>query len=148
MVIVGIVVGVVALSLGRDRGPARLRIAAERAQALITAHCRQGAILQGRVVGVHVTPTEYEFLVYQGELWQPLPQSRVEELSSGLEAWVSLDGRRADGTDDELPQPQILCLPSGELTPFQIHFELADDALELTLSGRANGQLEVLQGGR
>ena len=112
VVILAVVVTVVTVTLGRDRGPARLQLAAERAQALITAHCRQNAILQGRLIGVVVDTHEYAFVSQFQDQWLPLNQVRNEVLAPGVSVWVSLDGRRAEVAEDD-----------GEVVPKQLAFD-------------------------
>ena len=143
LVILGVVVGVVALSLGRNTGVERLRAATQRAQALISTHCRQNAILQGQVIGVLVGSDRYQFVSLFDDTWLPIPSAQAEVLHSGTEVWVSLDGRRAEAREHIGEQPQIFCLPTGELTPFSLHFELIDPPLRHSLQGASNGHLEI-----
>jgi general secretion pathway protein H len=143
LVILGVVVGVVALSLGRDRGVGRLRVAAERAQALISTHCRQSAILQGRLIGVAFAEDEYFFTNRWEGQWLPLPEVKSEPLPAGIEVWISQDDRRVEEREDISDPPQILCLPSGELIPFELHFELPEPRHSITLKAASNGDFEL-----
>jgi general secretion pathway protein H len=143
LVILGVVVGVVALSLGRDRGVGRLSVAAQRAQALISTHCRQSAILQGRLIGVAFTADEYFFVNrWEGE-WLRLPGVKTELLPPGIEVWISQDNRRVEEREALNDLPQILCLPSGELIPFELHFELPEPRHSITLKASSNGDFEL-----
>lgn len=147
LVILAVVVGVVALSLGRDTGVERIRTAAQRAQALISTNCRQSAMLQGQVIGVLVGNEQYAFVSLFEDTWLPVPGTKSERLSPGIEVWASLDGRRTEARDQVGERPQILCLPTGELTPFTLHFEIsqAQTALRHSLQGASNGHLEVTE---
>ncbi|GAB4190246.1 MAG: GspH family T2SS minor pseudopilin variant ExeH [Wenzhouxiangellaceae bacterium] len=146
LVIIAVVATAVSLTLGRDRGPQRLLQSAQRMQAMITTHCRQAAILQGQVIGLLVDGESYQFLTQQDEYWLPAAGLEATDLPAGIQAWTWLDGQpvRPDLSRDELPRPQVLCLPSGEMTPFSIRLQLATPATVVHLEGAGGGDLRLL----
>lgn len=151
VVIMAVIIGMVTLALGRDRGPQRLNVATQRARAMIDNHCRQQSILQGRTIGWRLTETNgdwrYLFVSRASDTWLPTGPA-PETLPAGITAWVELEGRRTDrnrNDDEEELQPQVLCFASGEMTPFTLHLELESPLLHTRLSGRGNGMLDVIE---
>ncbi len=144
MVIIGTLVGFAALQL-RDADPAsRIQQQARTLAALVEARCEQ-SVLQARILGLRLVPGGYDFWVPHDDEWTPEPTSegpfrpRQFELVPELE--LIMDGRVVEVDEDRL-EPQILCLPDGTLTPFELEMGRGRRALA-RLEGRLNGQLEL-----
>jgi general secretion pathway protein H len=156
--IIGILVGAVVLSIdivGSDR---EVEQETQRLRAMVDL-LHEEALMQSRDYGLMVTRTGYRFYVYDyRELkWtEPLDDRllRTRSLPKPFELAVALDGRELELLRDfesqeiENPEPQVMILSSGELTPFEIDFYRDRTAgAHFTLKGELDGTLEVSKEG-
>ncbi|MDH3647577.1 MAG: type II secretion system minor pseudopilin GspH [Gammaproteobacteria bacterium] len=153
VIIIGIIVTLAILSLG-DSGARRLDEEAYRFSSLIRLAADE-AVLQGREIGLAVKRESYSFHVFDDQLrqWTPLATElvfRERKLSDGIEMELRLDDQEfvlplseeeeeASGT-----LPQILLLSSGEITAFDLAFELKDVKKQVVLRSQGNGDIETL----
>jgi general secretion pathway protein H len=144
VVILGVVVGAVALSVGG--GASReLEVQATRLQALLRLGCEQSE-LTGRDLGIFLSRDRIEFAWRGPDRWYPLTDApreplRPRQLDDGVEWSLERDGERLGLLDDAPADPQLLCLSSGELSPFQIELSRADVPERWQLEGRPDGQV-------
>jgi general secretion pathway protein H len=154
IVIIGLLVQAVALSwraLGNDR---ELEEETGRLRSMIDL-LHEEALMQSRDYGVMFTETGYRFYVFDyQELAWVLPQAdRLLEqhmLRPQLGMNLVLDGRDVpldydfESQDVENPEPQVMLLSSGEVTPFTIEMERdgLDGRFELT--AELDGKLTVV----
>jgi len=117
------------------------------------------ALMQSRDYGLMFTSTGYRFYIYDYKLlkWvEPADDRLLREraLPKPLEFALALDDREVrlirdfDSQKVEKPEPQVLILSSGELTPFEI--DLYRDRVaggHFTLTGELDGTLEITQDG-
>ncbi len=149
--IIGILVSVSLISvhaLGRDT---EIRDETRRLVGIITA-VQEQAQMEGRDFGLRLVEQQYEFLTYdpRRDLWQPVEGDdllRPRRLAPGLNFRLRLEGREASlrpPTDPKKPSPpQIDILGSGDLTAFELKLQREDSDHEATITGNANGELEV-----
>lgn len=129
--IAGVLLGAVTLAFP-DSAARRLDNAAQRAQALIQLACER-AELSGRDIGIGVAQRRLGFGPLREGRWQPIVQRSDEPLRAReLDPLVELSLRR-DGAPlpltEELPErPQLACLATGELVPFEMELTLAAGA--------------------
>lgn len=141
VVILAALIGAVTLAFP-DLGARRGDNAAARTEALLRLACER-ALASGRDVGIAVSRTGFAFGHFHAGRFQPVADSPAEALRPRrIDAAVTL-ALRVDGhaltLADELPAaPQLACLASGELTPFE---------LALTLPGGATRRLRGLPSG-
>lgn len=126
LVIISVLLGAVALAFP-DTAARRSELAASRAQAWLQLACER-AELTGRDVGIALSQQSLAFGNLQAGRWQPFPDSPAEALRPRvLDAEVSLSlaiDQRPLGLPGQLPdQPQLACLATGELTPFQLQLD-------------------------
>ncbi len=157
VVIIGVFAGATILSVGTlgsdreiDREVFRLRTLLE----LI----REEAVMQNRSYGLLFSETGYRFYIYDPQrlLWfEPIDDRFLRErllqepLSLGLrleDRDITLD-REFDPEALEAPQPQVVLLASGEMTPFEVAFYRELDGGRLLLSATFDGTLEVSEVG-
>mgnify|MGYP001809533897 FL=1 len=144
VVILGVVVGAVALSVGG--GASReLEAQATRLQALLRLGCEQSE-LTGRDLGMFLSRRRIEFAWRGPDRWYPLTDAsreplRSRELDAGIEWTLERDGERLGLLDDAPADPQLLCLSSGELSPFRIELSRTDVPERWRLEGRPDGQV-------
>ena len=149
--IIGILISVTLISvhaLGRDT---EIRDETRRIAAIIGA-VQEQAQMEGRDFGLRLKEREYEFLSYdpRRDLWQLVEGDdllRPRQLPPGLNFRLRLDGRDASlrppaDTKKAWP-PQIDILGSGDLTAFELKLQREDSDHEATITGNANGELEV-----
>lgn len=158
IVIIGSLVSLAALSASGNQGRI-LKDEAERLAALI-AVLSEEATLDNREYGLLFKADGYSVLRYDElkALWQPAPQQKPHRLPPFAQLELNLEGQplklaapvveRQDNpglsTDEDNeapvrgPQPQLLILSSGELSPF---------ALELRERGRDGSHLRLTSDG-
>ena len=165
--IIGIFVGVAVLSTDLVGFSRRLEQEATRLGNIVS-FATEEALLQTRDFGIFVCEDSYHFFVYDYELEDWLPYGvapfgprRLEDdmlvflriddrevvLETEAEAFLPQMTQQLTEDDlDELPDPQIVILSSGEITPFQLEFlresELTTPGVALNVS--FDGRSEVV----
>ena len=153
VVIIAVFAGATILSVGTlgsdreiDREVFRLRTLLEL--------LREEAVMQNRSYGVLFSETGYRFYIYDPQrlLWfEPIDDRFLRErllqepLSLGLrleDRDITLD-REFDPEDLEAPEPQVVLLASGEMTPFEAEFSRDLNGGRILLSAALDGTLEV-----
>jgi general secretion pathway protein H len=156
--IIGILVGAVVLSIdivGSDR---EVEQETQRLRNMVDL-LHEEAVMQGRDYGLMFTRTGYRFYVYdyQQLKWaEPVDDRllRARALPRRFELAVALDDRELELMRDfesqeiENPEPQIMILSSGELTPFEIDLYRDRAArAHFTLTGELDGTLAISKEG-
>lgn len=153
VVIIAVFAGATILSVGTlgsdreiDREVFRLRTLLEL--------LRDEAVMQNRSYGVLFSETGYRFYIYDPQrlLWfEPIDDRFLRErllqepLSLGLrleDRDITLD-REFDSEALEAPEPQVVLLASGEMTPFEAAFYRDLNGGRILLSAALDGTLEV-----
>lgn len=148
--IIGLLVQAVTLSMGALGNDRELAQESRRLQSVVEL-LQEEALMQSRDYGVMFTETGYRFYVfdYQQLKWVE-PQMdqllRPYALAPQLGMQLVLDGREVplerdfESRDVENPEPQIMLLASGEVTPFTVELARAGVdgrfALEVALDGK------------
>ena len=155
--IVGLLVQAVALSwrsIGTDQ---ELEQETGRLRGMIDL-LNEEALMQSRDYGIMFTETGYRFYVfdYQQLEWiEPQADRLLQEhsLRPLLSMALVLDGREVplepgfESQDVENPEPQVMLLSSGEVTPFTVEMSRAGIAGRFELTAQLNGDVEVKQEG-
>lgn len=144
VVILAVVVSAVILSMGGNASRG-LEAQATRLQALLRLGCEQSE-LTGRDLGIFVSRRHLEFAWRGPDRWYPLTEAprealRRRELDAGIEWTLERDGERLVLQDDAPVDPQLLCLSSGELSPFHLRLSRNDVPERWLLEGRPDGQV-------
>jgi general secretion pathway protein H len=155
--IIGLLVGAVTLSMGSLGNDRELEEETNRLRSFIDL-LHEESLMQSRDYGVMFTATGYRFYVYDYQLMMwvvPQTDRLLEEhtLRPQLSMSLLLDGRDVplvrvfDDEDSEEPEPQVMVLSSGEVTPFTIEMqrEGSDGRFELTTA--LNGELTLAEEG-
>jgi general secretion pathway protein H len=155
--IIGIFVGAVVLSMGVVGSDRQVEQEALRLRSLLDL-LREEALMQSRDFGVLFTETGYRFYVfdYQQLAWlQPTDDRLLKEhtLREPLNLSLTLEDRRLvldpnfDARESEDPEPQVMILSSGELTPFEaaVYRDFTDG--RFTLTAELDGTLEISENG-
>jgi general secretion pathway protein H len=155
--IVGLLVQAVALSwrsIGTDQ---ELEQETGRLRGMIDL-LNEEALMQSRDYGIMFTETGYRFYVYDYQRLQWVePQAdrllQAHSLRPLLSMALVLDGREVplepdfESQDVENPEPQVMVLSSGEVTPFSVEMSRAGVAGRFELTAALNGDVEVKQDG-
>jgi general secretion pathway protein H len=155
--IIGLLAGAVTLSIGSLGNDRELQDETNRLRSVIGL-LHEESLMQSRDYGVMFTTTGYRFYVYDyRELAWVVPQADelLEEhtLHPQLSLDLVLDGRnvplmRDFGTQDvENPEPQIMVLASGEVTPFTIELEREGIDGRFALTAELDGELTLVEEG-
>jgi general secretion pathway protein H len=157
VVIIGILAGAVVLSIGVVGNDRVIEQEVTRLRGLIEL-LREEALMQSRDFGVLFSETGYRFYVYdyQQQIWaQPTGDRLLAErsLPEPLNLALTLEERELrleptlDQQANEEPEPQIMILASGEVTPFQAAVFRSLTSGRFILTAELNGSLEVTEDG-
>jgi general secretion pathway protein H len=155
--IIGIFAGAAVLSLGvvgRDREIERETL---RLQSLLSL-LREEALMQSRDYGLLFNASGYEFFLYdhQRAAWLPAPADnllRQHKLPPALRLTLTLENRELvlppdfETQDKDAPEPQVVLLASGELTPFEIAIDRPPRSGRFILTAQLDGKFKTQQDG-
>jgi len=162
--IIGLLAGAVLLSTGAVRADRDVEREVNRLRSLIEL-AREEAIMQSREHAILFTETGYRFYVYdyQTEQWAEPPgdallapreleapialELRAEDRDLVLDPASLGSGEDDDEDDDVGPQPQVMILSSGEMTPFEATFVLDSIDARITLAADLAGALTISKEG-
>lgn len=167
--LIGVAAMTVTLTISGDPRREALQEAANEFQAVVSMAIEE-SVLSGQELGVVVEPDHYFFARFNIDEndWEPLVGDalyRERRLPEDTFMSLTIEGlplQQADeddesefGFDESLfeeseedkkksPEPQLLILPSGEITPFLVEFEndSARPKLSIELKGNAIGQIK------
>ncbi len=114
----------------------------QRLMALLEAQCEQ-AMFQSRPRGMRVTEDGFDFWHASADGWLPLTGDgihRPRRWSGEFTAELLVEGHSAP-VDSDVDQPQVICQPLGELSPFEL--SLAAAGQRWRVNGRGDGRLEL-----
>lgn len=158
VVIIGVFAGAVVLSLrivGSDR---EIEQEILRLRSLIDL-LREESLMQSRDFGLLFTETGYRFYIYdyQQLAWvEPADDRLLREhsLRPPLNMSLTIEERRLvlaptfeSLEEKEKPEPQVMILSSGELTPFETDIYRDFSEGRFTLTAALDGKLEVTEDG-
>jgi general secretion pathway protein H len=168
--IIGIFVGVVVLSTDLVSNQRRLEQEARRLDTIVRFAADE-ALLQTQDFGILICEDSYHFFVYSYDVedWIPYAARPFEphRLDEDMSLALKLEDREiileteAEAFDpqmseqlteeeiDDLPEPQIVILSSGEVTPFQVEFLLRSAEFDpgVVLNMAFNGESELTYDG-
>lgn len=155
--IIGLFAGVAVLSLSVVGGDRELQREALRLRSLLDALAEE-AVLETRDYGVMFSQNGYRFYVYDYQRLNWLdPEGdyflRERQFAEPLAVALLLEDREIAleselaSTPAEQPEPQVLLLSTGEITPFEAQFYRDTNGGRYVLTGALNGALEVASDG-
>jgi general secretion pathway protein H len=153
--IIGILAGAVVLSLGSLGNDREIEQETDRLRSLLNL-LHEESLMQSRDYGVMFTATGYRFYIYDYNklAWvEPLDDRLLQlyHLRPQLDMALLLDGRQAEllrdfkDQDVDKPDPQVLILSSGELTPFTVEMSREGRDGRFSLTGELDGTLKIDQ---
>jgi general secretion pathway protein H len=156
--IIGIIVGAVVLSINAVGPDREVEQETQRLRSMVGL-LHEEALMQSRDYGLMFTSTGYRFYVYDYKTlkWAEAADDRLlheRALPKQLELRLALDDRELELLRDfesqeiENPEPQLLILSSGEVTPFELDvYRGPAVGGHFTLKGELDGTLEVSKEG-
>ena len=146
--IVALMAAAVTISAG---GAGAARVAERETQRLrqLLEHACERASLTGRPLGLHVAGIRYGFSDWDGEHFQVIQRDelRLRDLPSGMELRLGGPGAPAIQAEKFGEKPQIVCWPSGDLTPFELDVGVHAQPPLYRLTGAVDGSLAITQPG-
>jgi general secretion pathway protein H len=152
--IIGILVGAVVLSIGVAGPDREIEQETQRLRSMVDL-LHEEALMQSRDYGLMFTRTGYRFYVYDYKTltWaEPAGDRLLREhaLPRTVELGLALDDREVELVRDfesqeiENPEPQVMILSSGEITPFELGVYRDGDAdRHFALTGELDGTIEI-----
>lgn len=144
--IVALMAAAVALSVGNAGANRAAEREAQRLAQLVEHVCER-ASLTGRPHGMHVAVDRYAFSVWDGNnfVFVNRDELRPRELPSGLRFEFGAVGSGVSLAEKFAEKPQVLCWPSGELTPFTLDITVAPRQPLYRIDAAVDGTLKVAQ---
>jgi general secretion pathway protein H len=153
--IIGLLVGAATLSLGALGNDREMEQETRRLGSMM-ALLNEEALMQTRDYGIRFTETGYGFLVFdytQAKWVEPLTDELLEPhaLQPQLVLRLFLDGREVqlernfESLDADEPQPQVMVLSSGEVTPFRIELMRDGNDGRYELEGALDGTVTITE---
>ncbi len=138
MVIIGVIIGFAALSIGDGGRGERIETEARRLAALMQLTGDE-AILNGSQLGLFLTPEGYRFLMLGEKKWEPVEGDqllRARKLPDGVAVELRVEGMPVVvEKDPKKLEPHLIFLSSGDRTPFEMELGPADRFGELDEEG-------------
>ena len=153
--IIGIFAGIVVLSMGA-LGPDRdIQSEVDRLRSMVGL-LHEESLMQSRDYGVMFTATGYRFYVYNYQQleWVEVQGDKLlaeHALKPRLGFALLIDGREValapdfDSQDVETPEPQIMLLSSGEVTPFTLELSRDDVPGRFVLTAEMDGETTLAE---
>ena len=153
VVIIGVFAGAAVLSLGVLGSDREIEREVFRLRTLLEL-LREESVMQNRDYGVLFSETGYRFYIYDSErlLWfEPIDDRFLSArlLQEPLNLGLRLEDRELtlelefDPESLDNPEPQVLLLASGEVTPFEVAFYRELNGGQILLTAGLDGTLEV-----
>ncbi|OXS02519.1 type II secretion system minor pseudopilin GspH [Shewanella algae] len=167
VLLMGLAATAVTMTMGNSGPKQQLTREAQRFMAA-TETVLDETVLSGQFIGIVVDKDKYHFVLFKENKWQPLEQDRLlaeKQLPEGISLSVELEGlplvqedeeqdswfdepfiEESDADKKKFPEPQIMLLPSGEMTAFELSFIARDnqgETLEVLVSGDSLGRLKL-----
>jgi general secretion pathway protein H len=105
------------------------------------------AILQGQLLGVYFSATGYAFYQWREAQWQlnvDDPLFEAQSWPNGWQARLWIEQQLIDFIEKKTPQ--VLCLPSGESTVFELHLNPEDHRAStstVTIYSKGWGEIDL-----
>lgn len=164
VLLMGLMAAAVTMSMGGGSQQQALSREAQRFMATTEA-LQDEAVLSGAFFGIVVEDHKYHYVMFKEDKWQPVEKDNLlseRELPEGVTTDLEVEGLPLEQDEQQqswfdeplidddaeqkkkFPEPQIMLLPSGEMTGFKLRFTSQDgdgQPLEQLVSGNALGQM-------
>lgn len=144
--IVALMAAAVSLSVG-SAGASRAAEREAQRLAQLVEHACERASLTGRPHGLHLADVRYSFSVWDGNRFVFINRDelRQRELPTGLRFELGAVGAGVTLGEKFAEKPQVVCWPSGEITPFTLDIAVAPRQSLYRVDAAVDGTLKVAQ---
>jgi len=147
VVIIGIMLGVSALSMRGDSHAELLQREATRMIALLNL-ASQEAVMRSEQIAVRYSDDGYAFMLLQNGRWVPMdndPTLRARRFPDDISLRLELQDNPPPSllSGDESDLPQVFLLSSGEMTPFVVTLFSPATERRFVIKGSLLGRLEL-----
>ena len=137
VVLIGIIVSFIVRSVGDGGRQERILREVQRLNALVEL-VGEESIIKSAVIGLRFERSGYLFVLHDGNKWLEVEKDdllKPHQLDGMMEMELLVEGYSVDLEQvipEEVvrqkgPQPQVVFLPSGERTPFELALRFRDD---------------------
>ena len=147
MAIAAALVGVAMLAAGGGIGERRGEQEMQRLSALMQLVCDR-ALIEGRVLGFALSSRHYQPYELAVDGWRPMVGEASYRSAALPERWelrLGLEGAMLKLPDSLPLEPQLLCLPDGQSTPFRLALYGPDGQGLWRLRGDGSHRRRVLE---
>lgn len=155
VVLIGIILTFAVRAVGDGGRRDQIQREAQRLTSLVEL-VGEEAVLQSSLIGLRFTQSGYEFMRYQLDEGEPQWQGvsgdgmlKSRQLDSAMQMQLLVEGfsvalgeQGANKEGEEAPKPQVIFLPSGERTPFELSLVYTDDHSGFQLTAPLFGAVE------
>lgn len=163
VVLIGIILTFAVRAVGDGGRRDQIQREAQRLTSLVEL-VGEEAVLQSSLIGLRFTQSGYEFMRYQLDEGEPQWQGvsgdgmlKSRQLDSAMQMQLLVEGFSValgeqttpasgkageKGEEEEGPKPQVIFLPSGERTPFELSLFYTDDHSGFQLTAPLFGAVE------
>jgi general secretion pathway protein H len=144
--IVALMAAAVVLSVG-SAGAGRTAEREAQRLAQLVEHACERASLTGRPHGLHVSLDRYSFSVWDGTrfVFVNRDELRQRQLPDGMRFELGAVGSGLDLGERFAEKPQVVCWPSGELTPFTLDIAVTPRQPLYRVDAAVDGSFTVAQ---
>ena len=151
IVIISIVMSIAILSITLAGGDSQLQDEAQRMISLVEV-AKDESLLQGREFGLEFMQGAYRFVEFDPltRQWSEIigdDTLRLRELPEELELALFVEDRRVileSRPGIQRYAPHVLIYSSGDMSPFEVHFQRRIDAGLIAVQGDVAGTLEIV----
>lgn len=140
ILIISIITGMSIMAFGDFGAGRKAYVFSEQFTAYIKL-VRQRAILEMSTLGISVNNKGYGTWKYEGDnIWKPLPQKSLFRWQNFPDNIVVT---LANKSKSSATAPEIIILPTGEMTAFKINFGTSSVPNQSVLTGHTNGEISL-----
>lgn len=151
VVLIGIVLTFAVGSVGDGGRRDRIQHEAQRLASLVEL-VGEESVLQSAIIGLRFSENGYEFMRHQEKQWQGVGDDgllKARQIDESMVMQLLVEGFSVDlpmimtsSDNKEGLQPQVIFMPSGERTPFELSLIYEDDEAGFLLSVPPMGNVE------
>lgn len=144
--IVAMMAAAVVLSVGNAGAVRSAEREAQRLAQLVEHACER-ASLTGRPHGLHIALDRYSFSVWDGAnfVFANRDELRQRQLPDGFRFELGASGSGSALGERFAEKPQVVCWPSGELTPFTLDIGVTPRQPLYRIEGAVDGSFKIAQ---
>ncbi len=144
ILIIGIIINFIVVKIDANNPLDQLKAEARRFTSL-TELATEEALLRSALIGIAIEEHSYQFLLFTESDWEPIQEDifRERKLPEDIHLRLVIEDVMESMLTQENDTPDIILLPSGEITPFELEIssQLIDDSYRV--GGDETGTLHL-----